>query len=274
MRSWIGRLVFGLILALGLEGCVEPDEAREQDQHGPVSASFVGRGTCAPCHQKELDLWQGSHHDLAMQVANDETVLGDFSDSEFTHFGVTSTFYKREGQFLVRTEGEGGELQEFEVTHTFGVEPLQQYLVRFPRGRVQALSICWDTRPSTEGGQRWFHLYGDEKIGPRDPLHWTGLYQTWNHQCAECHSTNLKKKYSAEDGSYQTTWSEIDVSCEACHGPGSEHVTWAEDAQARGVPGKEDSMGLVVSLEADDVSWIFDPGESIARRSLPRNSQV
>ena len=275
MRSGLGRLVFGLILSLGLEGCGEPDETREPDQHRPVSASFVGRGACAPCHQKELDLWEGSHHDLAMQVASDETVLGDFGDSEFTHFGVTSTFYKREGQFLVQTEAESGEQQEFEITHTFGVEPLQQYLVRFPRGRFQALSVCWDTRPAREGGQRWFHLYGDEKIGPRDPLHWTGVYQTWNHQCAECHSTNLKKKYSAENGSYQTSWSQIDVSCEACHGPGSEHVIWAQDAQARDMLGEDDSLGLVVRLEeADDVSWIFDPGKSIARRNRPRKSQV
>ena len=46
--------------------------------------------------------------------------------------------------------------------------------------------------------------------------------------CAECHSTNLKKNYDLNTDSYRTTWSEIDVSCEACHGPGSEHVRWAE----------------------------------------------
>ena len=275
MRSGLGGLIFGLILSLGLKGCGKPDETGEPDQSGPVSARFVGRGVCAPCHQRELDLWAGSHHDLAMQIASDETVLGDFDDSEFTHFGVISNFYKREGQFLVRTQGEDGELQEFEVSHTFGVEPLQQYLIRFPRGRFQALSICWDTRPATEGGQRWFHLYGDEEIGPHDPLHWTGVYQTWNHQCAECHSTDLEKSYSAENASYQTTWSEIDVSCEACHGPGSEHVAWAQDPQSGDVPKKDGSMGLVVRLEeADDISWIFDPGKSIARRNRPRSSQV
>ena len=274
MQRGLGRLVFGLILGLGLGGCGEPDQAGKSDQHRSISASFVGRGACAPCHQKELDLWEGSHHDLAMQIASDETVLGDFGDSEFTHFGVTSSFHKREGQFLVRTEGESGELQEFEISHTFGVEPLQQYLIRFPRGRFQALSICWDTRPAKEGGQRWFHLYEDEAIGPDDPLHWTGVYQTWNHQCAECHSTNLKKNYSAENGSYRTSWSEIDVSCEACHGPGSEHVTWAEDASTKNSPRVDDSKGLVLRLEETaDVSWIFDPGESIARRSRPRSSQ-
>ncbi len=275
MRSGLGGLIFGLTLSLGFEGCGGPDSTVEPDEGRPVSGSFVGRGACAPCHQKELDLWAGSHHDLAMQIASDETVLGDFGDSEFTHFGVTSAFYKREGQFWVRTQGASGELEEFEVSHTFGVEPLQQYLVRFPRGRFQALSICWDTRPAGEGGQRWFHLYGDEEIGPRDPLHWTGVYQTWNHQCAECHSTNLKKRYSAKDGSYQTTWSEIDVSCEACHGPGSEHVSWAEAAQAKNAPTEDGSMGLVVRLEeTDDVSWVFDPGKSIARRNRPRSSQV
>jgi cytochrome c553 len=78
----------------------------------------------------------------------------------------------------------------------FGVYPLQQYLLPLDDGRLQALSIAWDSRPAEEGGQRWYHLYPDEAIAHDDPLHWTGPYQNWNTRCAECHSTDLHKNYT------------------------------------------------------------------------------
>ncbi|NIW24818.1 MAG: hypothetical protein GWN29_09765, partial [Gammaproteobacteria bacterium] len=115
-------------------------------------------------------------------------------------------------------------LQEFRVTHTIGVEPLQQYLVELPNGHYQALSVAWDTRPVQTGGQRWFHLYPDEQVDSDDPLHWTGTYQSWNTTCAECHSTDLRKSYDSAGHAFDTTFASIDVDCEACHGPGSIHA--------------------------------------------------
>ena len=185
---------------------------------------FVGSATCAGCHADEAKAWQGSHHQLAMQEASAATVLGDFGNARFRHHGVESTFFKRDGKFMVRTDGPDGKLADFEVSRTFGVWPLQQYLVAFPGGRYQTLGIAWDARAKGEGGQRWFHLYPGEKLAQGDPLHWTGLYQNWNLQCAACHSTNLKKGYDAASNTYQTTFSEINVACEACHGPGSRHA--------------------------------------------------
>ena len=128
-----------------------------------TDSAYIGSQTCAECHRAEYDNWQGSHHDLAMQIASATTVLGDFDDVEFTQFGVTSTFFRQGEKFLVRTDGADGSLQVFEILYTFGVYPLQQYLVEFSGGRMQALSIAWDARPQNEGGQRWFHLYPDEK---------------------------------------------------------------------------------------------------------------
>src|SRR4029079_13696639 len=94
----------------------------------------------------------------------------------------------------------------------------------FPRGRFQALGIAWDARPQSAGGQRWFHLYPRGTIRAGDALHWTGPQQNWNFMCAECHSTNLRRGYDAATDAFSTTWSEIDVACEACHGPGSTHA--------------------------------------------------
>src|SRR5262245_14388 len=112
-----------------------------------------------------------------MQEATEETVLGDFGGKTFTHYGVTSTFYRRDGKFFVRTDGPDGKLAEYPIAYTFGVYPLQQYLIPFPGGRYQALNVVWDTRPVKEGGQRWFHLYPKEAVPHSDPLHWTGPYQ-------------------------------------------------------------------------------------------------
>jgi predicted CXXCH cytochrome family protein len=237
---------WGVMIALAtlaVTSCV--DSAGDGGQ-GPAEASYVGRESCASCHEAEARLWSGSDHDRAMQEATDETVLGDFDDATFTYRGVTSTFFRRSGGFFVRTDGPSGELTEYPIAYTFGVRPLQQYLVPFPGGRYQALSIAWDARPAEVGGQRWFHLYPDAAIDAGSPLHWTRPAQNWNTVCAECHSTGLDKGFDVESLSYETSWSEIDVSCEACHGPGSRHVALAEkDAAAAALRMPPDSAGQI-----------------------------
>jgi len=185
--------------------------------------TFVGTASCRDCHNQEYDKWEGSHHDLAMDVANETTVLGDFNNAEFTLHGITSRFYKKDGKFFVHTNGPGGEMGDFEVTHTFGWFPLQQYLVPFPGGRLQTLHIAWDVRQ-----EQWFRVPPEGPVVPDDWLYWTNAAQNWNGMCAQCHSTNLKKNYDPLTDSYNTTWSDIDVGCEACHGAGSRHVDWAD----------------------------------------------
>ena len=226
-------LVAALVLVLGACGDDPAEPARI------ANARHVDPARCEACHAREHRAWQGSHHDLAMQVATEETVLGDFSDVEVEFHGITSRFFRRDDGFFVHTEGPDGEMGDFEVAYTFGHDPLQQYLVPFPGGRLQCLSLAWDR---VRGA--WFHLYPDTEIPPDDWLHWTRNAQNWNGMCAECHSTNLVKGYDAASQTFSTTWSEIDVSCEACHGPGSAHVDWA-DLPPMARP-ETDDLGLVV----------------------------
>ncbi len=205
---------------------------------------FVGSTECASCHQEAYDNWQQSHHRHAMEVADADSVLGDFSDASFDYLGSTSRFYQRDGEFFVETDNSAGDLEEFRISYTFGFYPLQQYLVEFPDGRIQALSISWDSRSKEEGGQRWYHLYSDEEIKPDDPLHWTGAFQNWNSRCASCHTTDLNKNYSIDTNSYDTQWAEINVGCEACHGAGSQHLDWANGNS------ELNNMGLLTNIDA------------------------
>ena len=147
---------------------------RAEIQPPSSSSAYVGEKRCAPCHAEEAEAWRHSHHALAMQLASDDTVLGNFTDARFSKDAVASSFYKKDNQFDVRTDGPDGKLQDYPIRYTFGVFPLQQYLIPFPKGRLQSLGIAWDSRPRDEGGQRWFHLYPSQKMPYSDPLHWTG----------------------------------------------------------------------------------------------------
>jgi len=211
-----------------------------------------------------------------MQVSDPSTVLGDFSGVSLEHFGVLSTFTRRGDSFVVRTEGADGALHDYEVAYTFGVRPLQQYLVRLPGGRLQALSLAWDSRPRAAGGQRWFDLVPGERVPPADVLHWTKPSHTWNAQCAECHSTNLRKGYDAATDAYTTTWSDLDVGCEACHGPGSLHAAWAESAaKAPAAQSGDGARGPSAGLRrSQPARWVLDPGAAIARREPPRSEHA
>jgi predicted CXXCH cytochrome family protein len=236
-----------------------------------AGATFVGSAACASCHQAETQLWQSSQHKLAMDHATDKSVLGDFSDARFDYHGVQSRFFRRSGKFYVETDGPDGKPAVFEIKYTFGLEPLQQYLIEFSDGRLQALSIAWDNRPKAEGGQRWFHLYPDENIRHDDILHWTKLNQNWNFMCAECHSTGVRKNYDAGHDRFATTWADINVGCEACHGQGSGHVAWARSHESWWPFGRSDDpdQGLLARFdERKNASWPVNPTTGHPQRSV------
>ena len=229
LRAWkIAGLVASVVIVLAVPLYGLRSARGGGPDAGPVGdlgseATFVGRDACVDCHEAANDAWLGSDHDRAMDVADSTTVVGDFNDATFTAFGITSRFFRRDGKYLVHTQGPAGEMRDFEISHTFGFEPLQQYLVPLSGGRLQALNLAWDTERN-----RWFKMYPDQDIPPDDWLHWTRNGQNWNGMCAECHSTDLRKNYDPTTRTFETTWFEIDVSCEACHGPASRHVEWAE----------------------------------------------
>ncbi len=195
-----------------------------------------------------------------MQPANPQTVLGDFANRSIEGPSGPIRFLQRDGKYFANTVGTQGKPEDFQVLYTFGVYPLQQYLVELPAGRLQVLPAAWDSRPRSNG-QRWFSLYPTDHFAPGTPLHWTARDQNWNFMCADCHSTQLRRNYDSPSNTYRTTWSEIDVACEACHGPGSRHVSLAATAAAKQKPGTQPDThdsGLVVGLRASRTTqWGF-----------------
>jgi len=240
-----------------------------KSEPGSLSADapggYAGSSSCAGCHPSENKLWVASHHAQAMSVATPKTVRADFSGQKIENAGSFGRFFQQGGQFQVETEGRDGKHEIFQVSHTFGLEPLQQYLVTFPDGRLQVLPWAWDTRPKEQGGQRWFHVYGDQPVPPGDQLHWTGRQQNWNFMCAECHSTALKKGYDAATNTYRTTFSEISIGCESCHGAGAGHLSWARK------PTDDPLKGFASALARRPLAdWSPDPATGSPAKGVAR----
>lgn len=192
-----------------------------------TAGTFAGSAACAGCHAAETAAWQGSDHAWALKEPDATSVLGDFNDARFTGKGVTTRFFRQGDAYMVKTDGPDGKPAQYPIRYVVGVRPLQQYLVETTAGRLQALDIAWDS-----GAGKWFDLYPDQDTAAGNGMHWSGPYKTWQSRCAECHQTGFDKGFDPASKAYHTTWTELTVGCEACHGPAADHVARAETARA------------------------------------------
>lgn len=250
-KKWIMASIL-ICLGIGIGAAIwwlyplRASDYTASDMPPSFTAAYVDNKLCLGCHQAQANAWRDSHHALAMTEPTSLTVYGDFNNKTFTHEGVTSRFFQREGKYFINTEGPDGKMADFAVSYTFGVAPLQQYLISLPGGRLQAFQIAWDTER-----KRWFHLLPREQTPPGDVLHWTGRYQNANTMCLTCHTTGFKKGYDAATDSFSSTWHEPNVSCQACHGPGEKHLQWATE-QAKGIRNSINAtkhLGLTVTAQ-------------------------
>ena len=156
-----------------------------------------------------------------MAQASEKSVLGNFNNAKFTYAGLTSTFLQRDGKFFVNTDGPDGKLKDYEIKYTFGVTPLQQYLIEFPDGRIQPLSIAWDARPKRRAASAGFISIPMSGSPTTTSCIGRARHKTGTSCAPTATQPMLQKNYDPAADRFQTRWAEISVGCEACHGPGS-----------------------------------------------------
>lgn len=209
---------------------------------------------CVSCHQQVITKWSQSDHARAMSAATADSVLGDFSGVSISHYSQTARFYQENAKFVIEFT-EADVTKHYEVSYTFGHFPLQQYLVKMPGGRLQVFPFAWDSRAKREGGQRWYPIYAHENISPADRLHWQQPLQNWNGMCADCHSDGLKRNYKAETNTFHTTFDNVNVGCQSCHGKmDSQHAARAKQSAALPDPDELKNLG----------QWLLSEGEAVA----------
>ena len=228
----------------------------EPEEESKVFSKYAGSDSCKKCHQEEFDLWHGSDHQLAERLPDAAMDTEAFSPTrEFTHPMVTSQMYADGDRFQIATKGLSGTNEAFKVERVIGEKPLRQYLVKFPRGLLQAVDLSYDPHKN-----EWFNVFGDEDRQPGEWGHWSGRGMNWNTQCASCHNTRLRKNHDEATDSYHTTMAERSVGCEACHGPMKAHVDWQ-------LENPENSIPDPTSRALDQTQWLATCGACHSRRT-------
>lgn len=227
---------------------------------GANASQYVGSESCKGCHQEQFNDWQGSHHERAMDHASERSVRGDFNNVSVEFNGNKNRFFRKGEEYWVNIADVKGQFNDYKISFTFGYEPLQQYMVEFDGGRIQLIPFAWDTRPAATGGQRWFYLH-PEQSEPHHEFFWTNAGQNWNYMCADCHSTNVKKGFDLEAKYYDTSYSEISVGCEACHGPASNHINHLKSNSS--VTANQ-SLGFDRNLNKAVEQWTLEKGMTTA----------
>jgi predicted CXXCH cytochrome family protein len=223
--------------------------------------TYLGSQACQRCHQSSHDTWRKTLHVQMTKPIADARVEGDFGAPaapgrsavpvKFSQNGRAYSFENRDGHYVVtisrsgtdpgrsrdgagtdpgrRRDGGTPRADTFEVHYTLGARRFQGYLSKLPDGRIYVLPVFWHNE-----SKRWVDWKEITPI-PDDPDH--DLRQIWNVTCVNCHATNLVKNFNPATNTYATTWTEMGIGCEACHGPGAAHVAvtseWEKNPAAK-----------------------------------------
>jgi hypothetical protein len=189
---------------------------------------YVGSKRCKDCHWREHDSWRHTLHSMFLQTANEYTVIGDLKVTrkapKLAKRKFTTTMYKKDGKFYVNTIGPDWELHDYEIAYVIGIDREQSYLTKFPNGALHVLPVEWEVDE-----KKWEDEDGLEKHYPGDGRYWSDPGSIWQFRCGSCHVTGMKINYDETKNSFDTTWVDLGIGCEACHGPGNNHIKAASE---------------------------------------------
>ena len=176
---------------------------------------YAGSASCERCHTKEHADWKDSLHIKMTKPVAEATILGDFSEgTTFADHDRAYTFGTKDGKPFVTVKFGQAPPETFSVDFTLGAKRYQGYLSMLPEGRMFVLPIFWHVEH-----KRWMDW---KEITPiPDGAH--DIRQIWNVNCFNCHATNIAQGYDVAAKRYNSSWTEMGIGCEACHGPGREH---------------------------------------------------
>jgi tetratricopeptide (TPR) repeat protein len=193
-------------------------------------AKYSGSASCMECHPVEYAKWLASNHGMAERPLRDDLDRAGFDPAQsFMHGTQTSEARVESGRYQMVALGFGGKQDAYPIERVIGHHPLRQFLVSGTGGRLHTLEACWDPQK-----KEWFNVYGNEDRKPGEWGHWTGRGMVWNQMCASCHNTRARKNYNVNADAYRTTFAEMTVSCESCHGPMKSHTEWQHQYRGSG----------------------------------------
>lgn len=217
-------LAAGTVLVCALVAAA-PRAPRAQTQRAPALFSadvkYVGSNACRRCHEDQYASWQKALHLKMTRGAAQSEILGDFrAGTHLEKNGRAYDMFSRDGRYFITVRRRGTDPETFEVHYTLGARRFQGYLSKLPDGRIYVLPAFWHVETN-----QWVDF---KEITPLpDDEH--DYRQIWNVNCFNCHATNLARNFDRQTLTFGTTWTEMGIGCEACHGPGGDHIRLTEE---------------------------------------------
>lgn len=194
-----GLLALIMLMALTLAGVTLAQAQGAQ----PPAPTFVGSEKCKTCHPAAYDQWSQTLHAKMIQdpaKSKDKIILADFS---------------KQSTIITDTQQQ---YTEKNVVLTMGWRYRQRYILADPKsGRLVMGRGQWNI--AGQGSAETDNTWQDAAAG-----------EDWLKECAGCHTTgfNLARAEKFTAANYKAgrnlPFIELSIGCEACHGPGSEHI--------------------------------------------------
>lgn len=225
LLPWI--LIAAALLGLGLPvlRARQTELSRVRSlQHSP----YVSSTQCRQCHPQQYASWHRTYHRSMTREADAHSVLGAFDGRSLDYLGISARMQRAaDGRYEMLFRPTDSRVEtRVRVERTVGSHRYQQYLAR-DGDLYFRLPIAWDV-----SAQRFIHMNSafltpDPALTPDavvSNVDYNRHVTRWNDNCVFCHNVRPSPGLAPEGGRFDTQVAELGVACEACHGPGAEHV--------------------------------------------------
>ncbi|MBX3187297.1 MAG: hypothetical protein KF819_09785 [Labilithrix sp.] len=209
-----------------------------------IVSTYVSSAACRACHPSEHASFSRTFHRTMTQVATPRAVLAPTDGAPLIEGGRAHALVRRgDAVFaelpdpdvvaraaLAKIRGTDPPSEQAadttrRVVLTTGSHRQQAYWVAGAReGELRLFPFVWLVR------ERRFVPRSEAFLRPADaPM----TPVRWSSSCIACHAVAGEPGHDPSRDAFDTRVAELGVACEACHGPGSEHVARYRDPLAR-----------------------------------------
>lgn len=230
--AFVGLLVLATSIAIAKE-----ERATRESRIDLHEVDYVGSAACQRCHPMHAESFFSTFHRTMTQDAQRAgAVLAPFDGRSLRYGGHEATFVREGEDYVVRIEADGAPARRYVVERTVGSHRYQQFLAREGDTFVR-LPVGFHVEE-----QRFFHMNeafllpdptGAEDASPIARGDYDRHVTRWNDNCVFCHNVAPNPGLDEALGTFETEVAELGVACEACHGPGGEHVAANTDPLRR-----------------------------------------
>ncbi len=202
----------------------------------PSGSEYVGSATCLSCHQ-EQKAWEDTAHAKTISTPSSETVVAPFDGDNITTSDGKVKFkpFIENGEYKITLY----DLEDEAVSVTYTIARTHGGVATVGKQRYQVeigsshyiLPVQYNNRnvDESEPNDAWVsyspeNWYSDASLITTDLDTAPNKNKSFEQNCEGCHVTGLSITQNA-GGEFVSGSKELGVSCESCHGPGSQHVS-------------------------------------------------